>query len=727
MFTEIEKYNHISNDIPVAPSLDQVYSELSAFFAKPRSNLSDTLSSIALGGGTEFFSNPIAALPVFRTSDLSGYNYTFQNKMAGTIRFGLTVTGHFVLETQILSSTPILATHYFNADGSFAFTEGAPSQTIAKTRENLMDVQCPVLNHLYNILAVEYSETSKGTANTRRAHTIELFLRKISRTRKSELSIASYSGVRDQAVLSLNNKMMSLDLDPVLTWKERREIFKGIKAERAEILNTKRRAHKLNFFTYQIPIILNDLAAAGSRFLNRPFDNTLGALDRLFIDPIRWFFKVVRNNMGYSIALGIYSPFTFFFITQPMNPHAMWAVGKVRSAYIETTEKVKTIFDGAAVASLNSPIATASALTTTTGTVATVVSSLTGGKNNNYSAFIPATAGILLSTDAVDVNQQSWEERMSNFKALQISYEENLEIAPRLGRLEQMETQLNWPLIVESTWLETDRYLDQINAIESSAGEYTPEFLAYLRAEKNRTDQVRFYLWDRNIRFILDHPYTMMNQSKDQTQMDYYVGRSFVLLRDMTQALRSKNSSLVLPKGYDLIDKLGLHFQSEYKNGNGIFDRLKNNSSLFAQTDAMDTQELRKYMKRQWEVLYLLQNRAQEASNFGLQMYNWSIRNAVWITQSVFSAKREELMLIQPAFKKNATNNGVNISTAVKRNDSQLEALFHMMVLEYASIRKEIGENLKKDIEATQRRTLISNMESFLKDRETLLKGAKIL
>ena len=144
----------------------------------------------------------------------------------------------------------------------------------------------------------------------------------------------------------------------------------------------------------------------------------------------------------------------------------------------------------------------------------------------------------------------------------------------------------------------------------------------------------------------------------------------------------------------------------------------------------MDTKELRKYMKRQWEILYLLQNRAQEPANFGLQLYNWSIRNAVWITQSIISAKREELMLIQPLFKKNANFAAVNNSSLmehVKRIDSQYESLFHMMVLEYTSIRKEIGENLKKDIEATQRRTIIGSVESFLKERETLLKEIKVL
>ena len=50
-----------------------------------------------------------------------------------------------------------------------------------------------------------------------------------------------------------------------------------------------------------------------------------------------------------------------------------------------------------------------------------------------------------------------------------------------------------------------------------------------------------------------------------------------------------------------------------------------------------------------------------------------------------------------------------------------------MMLLEYTSIRKEIGEELKNDIEATQRKKIIHNVEKFLKERDELLKGAKLL
>jgi hypothetical protein len=290
-----------------------------------------------------------------------------------------------------------------------------------------------------------------------------------------------------------------------------------------------------------------------------------------------------------------------------------------------------------------------------------------------------------------------------------------------------METQLNWPIIIESTWLETDRYSNFVQFILSNEKDYAPEFIQFARAEKARVEQVQLYLWDRNIRFILDHPFTLMDESKEQTQLDYYVGRAFVLLRDMTQTLSLRHQGLVMPAGFDRIMNLAKKFSGEYRSGGSILDRLKNNSKLFAQADPKSTLELRSYMKRQWEVLYLLQNHAQDGANFGLQVYVWSVRNAVHLLQSLYSTKREELSLLSLSFKKGIKAAKLGTNPAFKQGESQYEALFHMMVLEYTSIRKELGEDLKKDIEAVQRKQIIDGVESFFIERDSLLKGANLI
>ena len=63
---------------------------------------------------------------------------------------------------------------------------------------------------------------------------------------------------------------------------------------------------------------------------------------------------------------------------------------------------------------------------------------------------------------------------MSNFKNMQIGYESNMEFAARMGRLEQMELQLNFSMIVDSTWEETERYLDQIETLKANYQEADP-------------------------------------------------------------------------------------------------------------------------------------------------------------------------------------------------------------------------------------------------------------
>ena len=624
------------------------------------------------------------------------------------VRFGITTSGYFVVQSLLLSSQSSWVSHYYNADGSYSFSEGPITHTFTTNSEALMETFCPIINHLYNILADEYLAAKEGkTKNSRTVFTIETALQRLEKTRSHELSISK--GLNDQAIHELNQKMMAIDLDPVYTWKERHLLIANLKEERSALMGTKRRAHKKSILRYLLPLIALDAKAAGARFIKRPFNNFLGVLERVFIDPVRWFIKVVRGNMGYSVALAIYSPFTYFFITQPMNPHATFAVGKVRSAYIQTVETVQHV------------------LGIEDKTVETKPTATNGLAINPTATAQASSRGMLLTTDVPEVNQQTWDDRMSNFKAMQNSYETNMESAPRLGRLEQMETQLNWPLIVESTWNETERYQSFLSFVEFNAKDYLPSFIQFVKAEKARTEQVQLYLWDRNVRFILDHPFTMMDQSKDQTQRDYYVGRAFIQLRDMTNSMVQRYKGLVMPQGYDAINQLASRFEADYKRDGSVLERLKNNSKLFSQKDKLNSEELRDYMKRQWEILYLLQSRAQEGAVHALQMQVWSVRNVVWVFQSLYSTKREEMAMLALAMKPGAPVNKLTGNQSFKHIDSQYEALFHMMVLEYTSIRKEIGEELKNDIEATQRKTLIDGVENFLKERDSLLKGANLL
>jgi hypothetical protein len=124
-------------------------------------------------------------------------------------------------------------------------------------------------------------------------------------------------------------------------------------------------------------------------------------------------------------------------------------------------------------------------------------------------------------------------------------------------------------------------------------------------------------------------------------------------------------------------------------------------------------------MKRQWEILFLQNAKAEEASNNGLNMYIWSVRNTVWVLQSLYSSRREDLELLLAKDQKGLLTN----EEIWRHNKIELlyETLIHNLTLEYVGIRKEISENLGKDLESIQREIILSNLKEFVIDRNKLL------
>jgi hypothetical protein len=387
-----------------------------------------------------------------------------------------------------------------------------------------------------------------------------------------------------------------------------------------------------------------------------------------------------------------------------MNPHAMRAVGAVRTTAIGMMD---SLMNG--VGRAPKPIQISDH--TDSG----------AGSAQSYASIPAKVSGILLSSDIPEVDQQAWDERMSHFKAMEIDYESNLEIAPRLGRLEHVETQLNWPLLLEGAWMETTRYSDFANFILAHAKEYHPNLIHWIQRELDRTDQVQLYLWDRNIRFILDHPYLVMDESQEQPHPDLYSRRNFVILREMTRTLLKRHPHLVLPRGYDRMMDLSRKFELDYRPGTGVLDRLKKNSSIFAQSSPFEPTPFRSDHTRQWEVLYLQQNHAQEASNSGLQLYVWSVRTMITLLQTWYANKREDLSILSLAFRTGQNPSSLSQNQEFKTLEFQNEAILHQIGLEFTSVRKELNEALKKDIEASQRKTLIDGMLTSLQERTVLL------
>lgn len=718
------------------------------------------LESILQDGGKNRYDIQGQIQSVHNNFGLSGFDYV-EGNLTGQVLVGLILggTGYALKRTYALDGLSHERHDYFNIQGEFTFSSDREALKSVIVDFHEMDLTCPILNHFYNYLSMEYLKAGEGKSSTKMVHSVENFLRQLYNSKN--LNLAIKSGSSDPAVVNFYNKILSTEMDPVLNWEERQLVFKNFKQELKLILKTKLRAHRLSPALFKLSLIPKDAGNFLARVLARPVNNIKGILYRYTIGKIIWFFQTVKNNLGYSIALAVYGPFTYYFITMPMNPHAMQAVGHVRAAYLSTKAEVSKLLDRGTVVvndlSSKEAIATtpkmeeakseitAEAAPQTTDTVNTAQaapksdndaimaniinpSAVTTGPVTPFEINLgfgpkekmtPAHLNMLLTTDSDKVNKTTWAERMSNFKQMQIAYEENIEFASRMGRLEQLETQYNFPMQVEATWEELERYNAQIFKLREENPNLSAKMKQYLFNEINRTQQLQLYLWDRMGRFILDQVYVMLDQDNEQQRSDYYVGRSFVFMEEMTNILSWRYKDLKKPEGYEKIQKLAEVYSKARKEYGTVMQNLKANSTLFKQKDVYDTKEFRAHMKRQWEILFLQNAKAEEASNMGLNMYIWSVRNTVWILQSMYSAKRDELALL---IKRDTTGQLLTPAEMLTRSKVSMlyETLLHNLTLEYVGIREEIMNRIGKDIESAQRMIVIDNLKEFLSDRDKL-------
>jgi hypothetical protein len=220
-------------------------------------------------------------------------------------------------------------------------------------------------------------------------------------------------------------------------------------------------------------------------------------------------------------------------------------------------------------------------------------------------------------------------------------------------------------------------------------------------------------------RFILDQIYVMLDQDQEQKRNDYYIGRSFVFMEEITKVLAWRHKDIPLPKGYQQIKKLADLYQRRRIETGNINGNLASNSDLFKQKNILDSKEFRSYMKRQWEILYLQNSKAEEASNMGLNMYIWSVRNTIWALQTIYSAKYQELSYLLKN-DKNPQNLNAEDNLLRQKLSLQYETLFHNMNLEFVGIKEEIAQNIGKDLEGVQRNIVLQNIQEFITDREKL-------
>ena len=701
------------------------------------------LETLLQDGGKKLYSMEGTVTKSNYNDGRSGYHYV-EGQLQASLEMGILFGGSgFVIRRELKNGTEDWERFdHFDIQGLFTFSSDKKVLEPLYVETLEIETTCPILNHLYNFLALEYKRAGEGKSwETKQVHGVEKFLRQVYDSKIVKLPIKD--GIDDPAIQNVYDKMLKTEMDPVLTWEERQLVFQGFQDVLAKIISTKVRAHKLSRTQFRLKILRKNISNFRKRIISRPSSNAKGLLYRYTMGKILWFFNTVKNNLGYSVALAVYGPFTYYFITMPMNPHAMQAVGKVRTAYLDAKTEMNGMIEKAAsltgqpaltsVTTIEDKVSTQNAAAIkvdtakpflniilpsalTMGPVQDINVSLGDGAKENYR---PALLNMLLTTDIPKVDRQTWNERMSNFKQMQIAYEENIEYASRMGRLEQLETQYNFPMQIENSWEELERYNNMIFRLREENPNLSAKLKQYLTNEVNRTQQLELYLWDRMGRFILDQIYVMLDQDGEQKRNDYYVGRSFVFMQEMTNILSWRYKNLKKPEGYDRIEKLANFYSKNRKEYGSVLKNLQGNSDLFKQKDQLNTKEFRAYMKRQWEILYLQNSKAEEASNNGLNMYIWSVRNTAWTLQSLYSAKREELSLL---IKRDTTSSLLSPLEQLNRSKISMlyETLIHNLNLEYVGIREEMMNRLGKDIESTQRMIVLDNLKEFLLDREKL-------
>src|SRR5690606_38195162 len=377
-------------------------------------------------------------------------------------------------------------------------------------------------------------------------------------------------------------------------------------------------------------------------------------------------------------------------------PHAMWAVGKVRDAYISMVNSVESIGDNLSVSDDNHSVI-----------------AQTADQADSVSVKAAAVETKLTIPEA----KESWEDRMSKFKAMQIGYEGNMVFAARLGRIEQLENQYTFPLTVDSLWQELKRYESGLKSALAFNTNLDHRFKSFVNNELNRITEYKFWALERLSQFFLDHPYIAVDQNSEQTQKDVYTSRGFILLKEMATELSELSKMRNLPATHQKIIELATQYKKEKKADPTILGSLKKNSKLFAQKDIFDSSELRSYMKRHWEILFLQQNKKQEASSFGLQSYTWSVRNALWIMQTIVSAKREELPAL--TYKFNLNNQATQGITADAATTKLYESMLEFLVMEFTGVKKEVAEYLQ-DKEIEKRKEVIDMVWKSFEERDGL-------
>ena len=595
-------------------------------------------------------------------------------------------------------NTPHAQWILFSSDGIYLETTKTPQIALQLAA---LDAECEthIEHHLLESLAFEYRQAKTGESNTKRLAFLENHMRS-STPKKFTLPHNFHSNFLESAA--------KIELQSSLKWKERRILLQKQLQLRATLFRTEARIFFFPWWKVAAFECSQNFRMFFLCFSLRPWDNLQGWLQLCTIDVIIWFFNTVRNNIGYSIALAIYGPFTFYFITQPLNPKAMWAVAESRQIYFHIVEAAEQKL-----------------------------------KNYrfkfNFDLFAPAKGSPAKTAPSVSHNQlernltlENWQERMNNFKGLQIALEKNMVFAARMGRVEQIETQLIFPLTARSAWTETKFYIDAIHcSIQKQEHSHSKQHREFLQNELKRSRRAQFYIWRKLHHFLGDNYFIVMDATNNHSLRNYFLGDSLslyiMITEELASSLRTECSTSTSPSTSPSLSPspaattkpmefskndllVAKRLQNAFASSNTqripgeIIKNISNEVPALADPTKLNDSAYREPMLRQWENLFLLQNRAQEASNFGRMAYTESVRTTLFALQIINTIKHHEIEQKQHPQER-------------ELNESLLENAYHLAFADLASIAPEIHHSIPGDTEYEERIQLIADFKDYLQER----------
>ena len=309
---------------------DYLNDQIKSIITTSHENLFDWLKYIVeIDCGKKTLESDVKIYDIHNYQGFSGVNFWVDNIMVGQLQIATLQACGFVIYRRLFMDGNLSESYeYYNQDGASMFTQNTLDGGTIMYNSINMDPSNPFINHLYNILSTEYDQTSTGFSRTRLVFTVESILNKLYDDKK--IKISANARTSDQALSNIFHEMKKTELDPVLIWDERQSIYKNLRQIRSKIIRTKKRVHGFAPVGYDIPVFVKDIGNKASLIKARPLNNLSGIFYQLTIGNLFWFLKTVKANLGLSIAMAIYTPFTFYFITQPMNPHAMQGRGAIQ-------------------------------------------------------------------------------------------------------------------------------------------------------------------------------------------------------------------------------------------------------------------------------------------------------------------------------------------------------------------------------------------------------------